>query len=197
MRLISIIIPIYNNEEFIPRCLDSVINQTYKQIEIVIINDGSTDESLNIINKYKKIDTRIKVIDKKNEGVSVARNIGIDNSTGEYITFVDADDWLELDAIEKLYKEINEKKVDIVRGNYYINNSISDNTNVSKMYELSNIVIKKEEIKDKKVLEYFLLAEKPIANLVMLLLIRREIIEKNNIRFDTNLYMMEDVYFYL
>ena len=145
MKLISIIIPIYNNEKFISRCLDSIINQTYKKIEIIIVNDGSTDKSLDVISKYEKKDNRIKVINKKNEGVSIARNIGIESSKGDYITFVDADDWLELDAIEKLYIEITEKNVDVVRGNYYINKFISDNANIAKMYELSNKIIKRVE----------------------------------------------------
>ena len=197
MKLITIIIPIYNCEKFIDRCLNSIINQTYKNIEIILINDGSTDNSMQIIDKYKEKDNRIKVIDKKNEGVSASRNIGIELSNGEYITFVDADDWLELDAIEKMYNTIVAHNVDVVRANYFINKNTTENISIGKMYDLSNKVIKNYDFKDVKMLEYFLLAKNSIPNLVMLLLIKKEILKINNIKFDINLYMMEDVYFYL
>ncbi len=90
--LISIIIPVYNVEKYLSKCLDSVINQTYKNLEIICINDSSQDNSLKILKRYAEIDSRIKVIVKENEGVSEARNRGLDVSNGEYIMFVDADD---------------------------------------------------------------------------------------------------------
>lgn len=100
--LISVIVNVYNGEKFIKKCLDSVINQTYKNIEIIIVNDGSTDNTLSICESYK--DNRIKIINQENMGLSLSRNVGIDNSTGEYLFFVDVDDYIELDAIEYLYK---------------------------------------------------------------------------------------------
>lgn len=100
--LISVIINVYNGEKFIKKCLDSVINQTYKNIEIIIVNDGSTDNTLSICESYK--DNRIKIINQENMGLSLSRNVGIDNATGEYLFFVDVDDYIELDAIEYLYK---------------------------------------------------------------------------------------------
>ena len=93
--LISIIVPVYNVSEYLPRCLDSLINQTYKNIEIILVNDGSTDNSLEICKKYAEKDLRIKVIDKENGGISSARNTGIAEASGEWIGFVDSDDYIE------------------------------------------------------------------------------------------------------
>ena len=104
--LITIVINVYNGEKFINKCLDSVINQTYKNLEILIINDGSTDNTLNIIKKYK--DKRIRVITTENKGLSISRNIGIDNAKGEYLYFIDVDDWIDSDTIEYLYN-LNKK----------------------------------------------------------------------------------------
>ena len=100
--LVSVIIPIYNVEAYLPQCLDSVISQTYSNLEIVLINDGSTDNSLAIANKYAANDSRIIVVDKPNEGVAATRNVGIATIKGEYVQFVDADDWIEQDMIEKM-----------------------------------------------------------------------------------------------
>lgn len=98
--LVSIIVPVYNSEKYLPECLECLINQTYSNIEIICINDGSTDNSLGILHKYALTDSRIKIYDKKNEGVSISRNIGIQYSQGDYITFIDADDTCSLNSIE-------------------------------------------------------------------------------------------------
>ncbi len=100
--LVSIIIPVYNVEEYVAECIESVINQTYKNLEIIIVNDGSTDNSLLICETYAKQDIRIKIIDKKNGGISSARNAGLENATGEYIGFVDSDDYIAEDMYERL-----------------------------------------------------------------------------------------------
>ncbi len=97
---LSIIIPVYNTSKYLRRCLDSVLNQTYKDLEIIVINDGSNDDSLSILNEYANKDERIKVIDKKNEGVSIARNKGLEAATGELIAFVDSDDAIVPDMYE-------------------------------------------------------------------------------------------------
>ncbi len=116
--MISVIIPIYNVEKYLTKCIESVINQTYKNLEIILVNDGSTDNSKEIIDKYSSIDSRIKVINKKNGGLSDARNVGIELAKGEYITFLDSDDWIELNMYEKLYKYIKQENADIVQCSY-------------------------------------------------------------------------------
>ena len=93
--LISVIVPVYNVAPFLRRCLDSIINQIYKNIEIVLVNDGSTDNSAEILNEYKLKDPRIKIIQQRNGGLSNARNTGISNSKGTYITFIDSDDMFQ------------------------------------------------------------------------------------------------------
>ncbi len=100
---VSVIVPVYNVEEYLEQCLESLLNQTLKDIEIICINDGSTDNSLDILNQYVKKDSRIKVINKQNEGQGIARNLGIDIAQGEFIGFVDPDDWVELEMYEKMY----------------------------------------------------------------------------------------------
>ncbi|MGV3354313.1 glycosyltransferase family 2 protein [Streptococcus orisratti] len=101
--VVSIIIPIYNVQQYLSRCLESVINQSYKNIEIILVNDGSTDSSLEICEKFSQIDQRIKLYSKSNGGLSDARNFGIEKSTGNYITFVDSDDFISEDYVEYLY----------------------------------------------------------------------------------------------
>lgn len=112
--LISVVLPIYNVEKYLRRCLDSVVNQTYKNLEILLINDGSTDNCLKICEEYAKSDNRVKVINKKNAGLGMARNTGIDYAKGEYICFFDSDDYIELNTIEKLYKIIVSEQPEIV-----------------------------------------------------------------------------------
>ena len=100
--LVSIIVPVYNSEKYLSACLESIINQTYPHLEIILINDGSTDGSLKIINQFIKKDSRIKLIDQKNQGQSAARNQGLRLATGEFISFIDSDDYIKPSFIEKL-----------------------------------------------------------------------------------------------
>lgn len=116
---ISIVVAVYNIESYLNQCLDSLINQTIKDIEIICVNDGSTDNSQNIINEYSKKDSRIKVINQDNKGISAARNAGIDAATGEYLLFIDGDDYIDLDLCEKCLNFINSKKVDTIFMGYY------------------------------------------------------------------------------
>lgn len=112
---ISVIIPVYNSEKYIAQCLDSIINQSLKDIEIICVNDGSTDNSLDILNEYAKKDNRIKVITQINtgNGAGSARNTGLEQAKGEYISFIDSDDYIDKDFLEKLYKEAKEYDADI------------------------------------------------------------------------------------
>ena len=109
---VSIIVPIYNAEKWLEKCINSIIKQLYHNIEILLVNDGSTDKSLEICQKFAKKDNRIIIIDKPNEGVSKSRNIGIEKATGEYIKFVDSDDWLEENTCEELVELIEKEKTD-------------------------------------------------------------------------------------
>lgn len=118
-KLISIVVPIYNVEKYLRQCLESVVNQTYKNLEIILVDDGSIDNSGNICDEYAKKDIRIKVIRKENGGLGSARNAGLDICTGEYVGFVDSDDWIELDMYESLYKALEEHNVDVACVGYY------------------------------------------------------------------------------
>ena len=111
---ISIIATFYNLEDYAKRCVDSLTSQTLQDIEIICINDGSKDNTIGILQELAQSDNRIKIIDKKNEGVSIARNTGINAASGEYIMFVDGDDYLEPNACEVLYQKAIETDVDII-----------------------------------------------------------------------------------
>lgn len=111
--LISVIVPVYNVERYLNRCIDSIINQTYKKLEIILIDDGSTDNSKKICNEYANENKKIKAIFKKNGGLSDARNKGIESATGKYITFVDPDDYVEKNFIETMYNNIIKYNADI------------------------------------------------------------------------------------
>ena len=112
-KLVSVIVPIYNVEAYLNRCIDSIVNQTYKNLEILLIDDGSTDYSGKICDEYAKKDKRITTIHKKNGGLSDARNVGIEKANGKYITFVDSDDYIDIDYIEYLYSLIKKYKTNI------------------------------------------------------------------------------------
>lgn len=115
---ISVIVPVYNAESTIRRCVDSILAQTFTDFECLLIDDGSKDQSGEICDEYAEKDRRIRVFHKENGGVSSARNMGLDNAKGEWITFVDSDDWIEPDMVEKLVKPTNQKDVDIVIGDF-------------------------------------------------------------------------------
>ena len=137
---VSVIIPVYNNEKFLRRCLDSVANQTLEEIEIICIDDGSSDGSLEILNSYKLDDERFKIISQKNSGAAIARNNGLNVVKGDFVAFVDSDDWLEVDALEKLYGNAISNGSDLVlfdsvehlsdnklkERRYLVNNNIKD-----------------------------------------------------------------------
>lgn len=111
--LISIIVPVYNVDKYLEKCVDSIINQTYKNIEIILVNDGSTDGSGQVCDYLAKKDSRIAVYHKENGGVSSARNLGLDNAQGDYIGFIDSDDYIDPDMYESLYDDLKKYNVDI------------------------------------------------------------------------------------
>ncbi|MEI3161840.1 MAG: glycosyltransferase [Lachnospirales bacterium] len=133
--LISIIVPVYNAEKYICQCMDSLVNQTLESIEIIAIDDGSTDNSLNILEKYKNNDSRVKIICQKNSGASVARNKGLEMAQGDYIFFLDADDYIDNSAFSAMYENAIKYNVDIITFNC---KSFSDeNDNVAERYNRS------------------------------------------------------------
>lgn len=138
IELVSVIIPAYNVENFINRCVDSVINQTYKNIQVIIIDDGSTDKTGRIIDEYAKIYVGIEVIHQENQGVMMARKKGLLAAKGEYVVFVDADDWIDKDMINYMRKKAQENDADIVFSGLYRENdglmSIKRDTNIEKKY---------------------------------------------------------------
>lgn len=190
---VSIIVPVYNASEYLNKCLDSIIEQTFKKLEIILVNDGSTDNSIDIINEYAKKDKRIIIIDKENEGVSIARNTGIKRSTGEYITFVDSDDYLEKDAIEKMYNIVTSKNVDIVRSNYQVHYNNTNKVDVGNLFGYENKVYNSKEIKNDIIP---LLLSGKIPCFIYLLMIKRELLFKTKL-FPLNIHMMEDVVLYI
>ncbi len=119
---VSIIVPVYNSEKTIYKCLDSIINQNYSNIEVILVDDGSIDKSLEICNEYSSKDSRIKVYHKENGGVSSARNYGLEKSTGDYISFVDSDDYIEKNMYGLLAETINKDKSDVAICNVYYEN---------------------------------------------------------------------------
>lgn len=124
----SIILPVYDVEPFLIQCLNSIVNQSLPDFEVICINDGSKDNSLKILNQYADKDKRFIIISQENQGQGVARNKGLEIATGEYVIFVDPDDWIELDALEQIYKTFNVTKAEVIEFNYREYNDYSGKT---------------------------------------------------------------------
>ncbi|TCB80446.1 glycosyltransferase family 2 protein [Acinetobacter sp. ANC 4173] len=181
---VTIVIPVYNTQDFIDQCLSSVVNQTFSNIKIIIVNDGSTDNSLKICKKFADEDKRITLVNKINEGVSVARNIGINLAEGEWIYFLDSDDYLDKNTIEYLLKEAAVSDVDIIQ------------FGVRSYIDLK--IIGERKPKNKKIydnLHEFLLENelKPVSAWLHFFSLKK--IKENKILFNTNLKHGEDMLF--
>lgn len=135
---ISVIIPVYDVEKYIRKCLESAINQTYKNLKIIVVNDGTKDNSMKIVEEYLG-DKRIKIINKKNEGVALARNSGLKEATGDYISFVDSDDWLERNLYEKLVNKLENEDILIFNYNEYNERNERLKKNILKISKLREI----------------------------------------------------------
>ncbi len=129
MKKISVLVPIYNVEKYLQQCLESLVNQTLAEIEIICINDGSTDDSLDIIKDFAKKDERIVIIDKENSGYGDSMNQGLAKAKGKYIAIVESDDFIELDAMERLYGLAESYDAEVVRANYFFNKNGKDALN--------------------------------------------------------------------
>ncbi|KIL49368.1 glycosyltransferase family 2 protein [Jeotgalibacillus soli] len=189
---ISIIVPVYKSEQFLSKCINSIINQTFKPIEIILINDGSPDKSGEICDEYAKKDNRIKVIHQKNEGVSVARNVGIMTSKSKYIMFSDADDYAEPNWCEKMYNNAIKHKDSLVLSGYSVHREKlgRENKTTIKSYIYGNC----ERIRKK---DFYSLYEKYLLNTPCNKIYLSRIIKENNINFDRKLSLGEDLLFNL
>ena len=174
MKKVSVIVPVYNSQEYIEKCVCSILNQTYKNIELILINDGSKDNSQKILEKLEKQCSIIKVINKENQGVAKTRNLGIEKATGEYIMFIDNDDYIEENYIEKYINEIGDN--DILLGGY-------------KRINIENKILFKKTLKDTEWSKFIIVA--PWAKLF-----KRKFLISNKIEFLTT-PIGEDVYFSL
>lgn len=189
MTKVSIIVPVYNVENYLEECLNSLLNQTLQDIEIICINDGSIDNSLEILNKYVQKDLRIKVINKQNEGQGIARNLGIDIAQGEYIGFVDSDDWVELDMFEQMYNQAKKLSSQIVICDYKKYQEKNGKFIVSNIFRNMVSLTKSKAVKfvtgenlDKTKLNQTLLVS-PCYSVNRIY--KAELLKKNNIKFDT------------
>ena len=172
--LITIIINVYNGEKYIKKCIDSIVNQTYKNLEVLIINDGSTDNTLKICKTYK--DKRIRIISTKNQGLSLSRNTGIDSAKGDYLYFIDVDDFIEQDTIEYLYQLC--KKYNCAISSCNVLEIIDYNFKEEKKDEIISIIPKKDFLRD-------VLLYKPKAICIWNKLIKKELFD--NLRFENRI----------
>lgn len=185
--LVSVIIPVYNAEKYLKKSIESVINQSYLNLEIILINDGSIDGSRDLCKQYLNKDNRIVFIDKENEGVSKSRNLGIEISHGEYLMFVDSDDFIEEYYIQEMLDYLNEKEFDVVISGMNIVNEIG-------ILKTKNLYLKEScQIFFDKIIE-------DIINTIYLCsscktLVRKELVINNNIMFNNNLKYGEDLMF--
>ena len=187
---VSIIVPVYNVELYLEECIDSVINQTYENLEIIIVEDGSTDNSGMICDAYENKDERITVIHKENGGLSSARNAGLDSATGEYIYFLDSDDYIEHNAIELLVNDINnnDSVVSILDGNIFYEKGIE--TRHTNSYARHN---KYETCNGKKLLESLLKVDE-YRTAVPFLFFKMSFFEKYKLRFKEGIIHEDELF---
>lgn len=189
-KIVSIILPVFNAERFLPQCLDSILGQSYLQWELIAVNDGSKDRSLEILKSYEKRDDRIHIISKKNEGVSIARNVALSQVRGEYIYFVDSDDIVMQDALSILIRTLESNNATFVKSDFLPINEhgkqlfINKKQGIRRRYE--GKIIDSEMFYSKILMDEFFL---------WTCLFRRDIIEKNKIRFIPHCRLMEDAAF--
>ncbi|TDD75929.1 glycosyltransferase [Flavobacterium caseinilyticum] len=186
-QLISIVIPVYNVEEFFHQCVNSIISQSYTNIEIILVDDGSTDTSGKLCDEYSKLDSRIKVIHQKNAGLSAARNKGLELVTGDYIWFVDSDDWIAEDALKILNFELKKSKAEIVT---FSNFQYIETSKTTK----DNFINKKSELIDGKT---FITSGYKLEIAPWIYVYQRDFLVKNNISFREDIKIHEDEFFLL
>ena len=186
--LVSVIVPVYNTEKYLPRCVKSILGQTYYNLELLLVDDGSTDRSGQVCEDYAAMDSRVKVICKNNGGVSSARNAGIDNAKGEFIVFVDSDDWIDKNALEYLMNAVQKEKTEIVMMSF-------DNRNNKVIKAGFNIKCKRFDINTTEAERWKELFAHGILHVVWGKIYFAEIIKKHNIRFNPQITYGEDTMF--
>lgn len=196
---VSVIVPVYNAERYLHKCIESIQNQTLKEIEIILVNDGSTDNSLSICLDYAKKDKRVVIIDKINNGVSSARNAGIEIAKGEYISFIDADDWIEPEMYEAMYNQIKSDQSNVCICNY-----VEERNGSTKLVSL-NLPTNKDVLVKPEIIKHLILNmigpesansnSQTIMGCVWRLLIDKNLLVRNNILFPLGIPVMEDLIF--
>lgn len=197
--LISIIVPVYNVEKYLEKCVKTLMEQSYKNIEIILVDDGSTDSSGKLVDRLANNDARITVVHKKNAGLGMARNTGLDYATGKYVAFIDSDDYTDVNMIQKLHNALEEYNSDTSYCGYTMAYDSGKFVSVPAYYNRQ--VFCDEEIIDKVLLE--MVASKPEAKKDAILsmsvwhaLYSMEIIRDNNIRFPSEReFISEDIIF--
>lgn len=192
--LVSIIIPVFNSEDYLRECLDSVLNQTYKNIEIILVNDGSTDNSAKILKKYALENDNIVLINQNNHGQSFARNVGLDYAKGKYIYFLDSDDYILSDMIRQLITKMEKYNLEIIR---FGGKSFTDHHQYKKEMNRYDYKDKFDKNKLYKKEEFLNACKEAYTPSPVLYITKRDVLLKNNIKFDLDLKKFEDEIFTL
>lgn len=182
---ISVIVPVYNVEKFLPRCLDSLLAQTFSDFELLLIDDGSKDRSGDICDKYALKDNRIRVFHKENGGVASARQLGVDEARGEYSIHADGDDWVEPDMLQCFYDKAKETNADIVIADYYLQRNNQQIYKLQKMKSNNPIEVLKDILEDR------------VFGALWHKLIRHSLYKKYNVRFIPQINYCEDVLIFI
>ena len=185
--LISVIVPVYKVEKYLPKCVDSILTQTWRNLEIILIDDGSPDGCPAICDEYAKKDNRVRVIHQQNAGVSNARNAGLDSAQGEYVAFVDGDDWCEPDYAESLLNNLLQNQADLSVCGYFQEDLAGKQ--IKRTKGSGKLLNRSEALRE-------LVCYSGFQGYVWNKLCRREMIEQYQLRFDVNIGICEDLLFY-
>lgn len=190
-QMISVVVPVYNVAGYLEKCLDSIIEQTYTDLEIICVDDGSTDGSSEILDRYREKDNRILVIHQPNSGVSVARNVALKHCTGDFVGFVDGDDWLEPNMYEVLMSNITAEDIDISACGYF-----EDDGDVARPV-INDLPVPEEPMDIREFLPYIYIRDqyRGVASYLWSRVFRREVIVRAGLRFDTRLRPGQDIVF--
>lgn len=193
MKKVSVIVPIYNGEKFVLKFVDNIKKQNYTNIELILVDDGSTDNTWEIIKKCKNEIDNVITIRQRNQGVSVARNNGLRKATGDYVIFVDVDDDFEVNYISKFVQVANENNAEVVLCNY--NEIYSNNEIIKKTLPWKNKILYNEEIRNILVKKMLISGEDNIKGLVWRTFIKKELLDKINLKFIPGIKLAEDLLF--